>query len=83
MRHVGLADRIRYYWPRPAAQAAVAALVDDLAGRDLADPLLWQVFPEPVLALAEAIPGPRAVALMQASVQAALMPYFFGEAAHD
>ncbi len=83
MRHVGLADRIRYYWPRPPAQAAVAALMSDLAGRDLPDPLLWQVFPENVLALAAAIPGPRAGALAQAAVQAALIPYFFGEAGHD
>lgn len=82
MRHVGLADRIRYYWPQPAAQAAVAALMADLAGRDLPDPLLWQVFPGNVLDLAATIPGPRAVALTQAAVQAALMPYFFGEAGH-
>lgn len=82
MRHVGLADRIRYYWPQPAAQAAVAALMADLAGRDLPDPLLWQVFPENVLDLAATIPGPRAAALTQAAVQAALMPYFLGEAGH-
>ncbi|MCC7321352.1 MAG: class II D-tagatose-bisphosphate aldolase, non-catalytic subunit [Rubellimicrobium sp.] len=79
MRHVGLADRIRYYWPRPEAQSAVRALLDDLSGRILPEPLLWQAFPEPVLALAEAIPGPRPAALLQAAVQAALLPYFFDE----
>lgn len=79
MRHVGLADRIRYYWPQPAARAAVAALLDDLAPRSLPEPLLWQGFAPRVLDLAEAIPGPRAPALLQAAVQAALSPYFFGE----
>lgn len=76
-RHFGLADRIRYYWPHPQARAAVAALMDDLGGRSLPDPLLWQVFPADVLDLAEAIPLPRSRALMQAAVQAMLTPYFF------
>lgn len=78
-RHVGLADRIRYYWPHPQARAAVAALLGDLEARRLPEPLLWQAFPEPVLALAEAIPGPRPQALLQAAVQAMLRPYFFAE----
>ena len=77
MRHFGLADRIRYYWPQRRAQAAVSALLDDLAGRDLPEPLLWQGFAPAVLARAEAIPGPRAQALLLAQVQQALAPYFF------
>ena len=80
MRHFGLADRIRYYWPQPAAQAAVAVLLDDLAGRALPEPLLWQGFAPEVLERAEAIPGPRAQALVLAQVQVALAPYFFGTA---
>lgn len=82
MRHVGLADRIRYYWPRPEAEAAVASLLADLARHDLPLPLLWQAIPEPVLALAEDIPGPRAGAILEAAVQAALLPYFFDEGDH-
>jgi D-tagatose-1,6-bisphosphate aldolase subunit GatZ/KbaZ len=76
-RHVGLADRIRYYWPRPAAQAAVAQLMARLEGRRLPDPLLWQVFAPEVLHRAEAIAGPRALALVHAQIEAALAPYFF------
>jgi D-tagatose-1,6-bisphosphate aldolase subunit GatZ/KbaZ len=77
MRHFGLADRIRYYWPQLDARAAVAALMADLAGRNLPDPLLWQVYSPAVLDRAEAMAGPRAEALIAAQVQEALAPYFF------
>ncbi len=77
-RHFGLADRIRYYWPRAEAQAAVAALRDRLAGRALPDALLWQAFPQDVLDRAEAIGGDRVMALAHARVEAALAPYFLG-----
>jgi len=76
-RHFGLADRIRYYWPRPVAQEALAALRDRLAGRTLPAPLLWQAFGQDVLDRAETIPGDRMTALAAAKVQAALAPYFF------
>lgn len=76
-RHFGLADRIRYYWPRPDAQAAVAALLDDLRGRRLPMPLLWQVFAPEVLERAEALGGLTPDALIAAQVQMALDPYFF------
>lgn len=77
-RHFGLADRIRYYWPRAEAQAAVAALRDRLAGRALPDALLWQAFGQDVLDRAEAIGGDRVTALAHARVEAALAPYFLG-----
>lgn len=80
-RHVGYADRIRYYWPRPGARAAVAALFADLEGRGLPDPLLLQVFPRALLDRAEALAGPRAGALVTAAIQDALDPYFLPEAA--
>lgn len=76
MRHFGFADRIRYYWPRPEAQAAVKRLLDDLAARDLPVPLLWQSFGPDVLARAETLRGPRPRALVLAAVQLALDPYF-------
>jgi D-tagatose-1,6-bisphosphate aldolase subunit GatZ/KbaZ len=76
-RHFGLADRIRYYWPRPEAQAAVSRLLADLEGRRLPEALLAQVLPGPVLARAETLTGPRPLALARAAVQLALDPYFF------
>ncbi|MFN3576910.1 MAG: class II D-tagatose-bisphosphate aldolase non-catalytic subunit [Tabrizicola sp.] len=76
-RHFGLADRIRYYWPDPAAQQAVARLMADLEGRRLPDPLLAAHFREAEIALARKSRHslPRALAL--ARVQTALRPYFF------
>lgn len=80
-RHFGLADRIRYYWPRPAAQAAVAALMDDLRGRHPPDPLLWQVFGTDVLDRAEALRGDHPTRLIHATIETALAPYFLGSGA--
>lgn len=80
MRHFGLADRIRYYWPRPEARAAVDALFDRLGGAKLPDPLLWQVFDAATLERAEALrpayDGDHPRALVAAAIQIALDPYF-------
>lgn len=76
-RQFGLADRIRYYWPIPQAQQAVARTFAAFEGRRLPDPLLLQGFSPELLARAEAIPGPRPLALANAAVQQALAPYFF------
>jgi D-tagatose-1,6-bisphosphate aldolase subunit GatZ/KbaZ len=75
-RHFGLADRIRYYWPQPKALAAVAALLEDLKDRHLPAPLLWQAFSPAVLARAAEIGGAMPQALILASIQLALDPYF-------
>ncbi|MGL4237145.1 class II D-tagatose-bisphosphate aldolase non-catalytic subunit [Tabrizicola sp.] len=77
-RHFGLADRIRYYWPQPKAQAAVARLFADLDGRQLPDPALLAHFrPEEIASARRTRHSlPRALAL--ARVQSALRPYFFG-----
>lgn len=76
-RHFGLADRIRYYWPDPKAQAAVQRLFKDLEDKRLPDPLLLAHFRDTEIATARAshYPLPRALAL--ARVQTALRPYFF------
>ncbi|HEY6918262.1 MAG TPA: class II D-tagatose-bisphosphate aldolase, non-catalytic subunit, partial [Tabrizicola sp.] len=76
-RHFGLADRIRYYWPEPKAQAAVQRLFADLADKRLPDPLLQAHFAPSEIAIARESrhPLPRALAL--ARVQTALRPYFF------
>ena len=82
-RHFSYADRIRYYWPRPDAQAAVSRLRGVLAGRRLPDPMLSQGFAPAVLDRAEALRDelPATDALLQAAVQEALAPYFFEVAA--
>lgn len=45
-RHFSLSDRIRYYWPDPAAKEAVANLLNQLGERDIPAPVLHQYFPE-------------------------------------
>ena len=74
-RHVGLADRIRYYWPHPQAQNAVLALRQRLAEVALPDPLLWQVFSPQVLERAEGLEGTQAQRLIDAQIETALDPY--------
>ena len=76
-RHFGYADRIRYYWPDPVAQTAVAALRADLADRHLPRPLLTQTFGETTVAEAEAKDMSILDALIETHVQEALRPYFF------
>lgn len=74
-RHVGLADRIRYYWPNPIAQNAVGALRTEAAAQTLADPLLWQVFAPEVLDRAEELQGSQVQRLIDAQIEIALDPY--------
>ncbi|MBP1805820.1 class II D-tagatose-bisphosphate aldolase non-catalytic subunit [Rubellimicrobium aerolatum] len=80
-RHTSYADRIRYYWPQPEAQAALSRLRAAFEGRTLPDPFLLQAFAPATLDRAEGLSDlPRAQALIQASVQEALAPYLFGPA---
>lgn len=72
----GLADRMRYYWPHPAAQAALRSLFDDL-DQPLPEPMLWQVFAPQVLDRAETLGGMGAQHLVEAQIQLALEPYFW------
>lgn len=44
-RHFSYSDRIRYYWPDPAAEAAVRDLKSRLAGCTIPDPVLRQYLP--------------------------------------
>lgn len=75
-RHFGLADRIRYYWPQPAAAKAVAALTAQIADRENPQPLLGQVFAPEVLDRAGALSGSQMDRLVDAKVQEVLAPYF-------
>ena len=45
MRHYSLSDRVRYYWPQPKVQAAVARLLDTLRGQIVPQPLMLQHLP--------------------------------------
>lgn len=45
-RHYSYSDRIRYYWTRPEAAAAVDALANALEGRRIPEPLLRQYLPQ-------------------------------------
>ena len=76
-RHFGLADRIRYYWPRPEAMAAVEALMHSLSGQYLPDPMLSQAFTPDVIATARQMGASMPQALILAEIQAALRPYFW------
>ena len=75
-RHFGLADRIRYYWPVPSVQAAVQQLFDDLP-HQIPDPILWQVFGQPVLDCEEDLAGSQVQRLVRAQIQIVLDLYFF------
>ncbi|SHF75730.1 D-tagatose-1,6-bisphosphate aldolase subunit GatZ/KbaZ [Kaistia soli DSM 19436] len=45
LRHYSYSDRIRYYWPHPKAEAAVARLMAALAGRTIPETLVSQFLP--------------------------------------
>ncbi len=77
-RHFGLADRVRYYWPVPSVQAAVADLLDRIDDR-IAETDLVAAFDKDVLDRAEHIPGVLAKRLIHAQIECALAPYFFEE----
>jgi D-tagatose 6-phosphate 4-epimerase len=51
-RHFSYSDRIRYFWPDPAAQAAVRDLAARLTGRAVPEPLLRQYLPALTLSAA-------------------------------
>jgi D-tagatose-1,6-bisphosphate aldolase subunit GatZ/KbaZ len=75
-RHFSYSDRIRYYWPDVAANAAVARLMERLEGRAIAETLISQhlarVYP---LVVAGKV-APQARALCLAAVDVALDPYY-------
>jgi len=74
-RHFSYSDRIRYYWPDPAAAAAVGRLEERLAGRTIPETLVSQhlaaLYPSVAVGEIEARPS----ALLIASVQRVLSIY--------
>jgi len=74
-RHFSYSDRIRYYWPQPAAEAAVKQLVDRLGGRALPETLISQYLARlyPDVVAGGLAPRPRDLCL--AAIDKALDPY--------
>ena len=46
LRHFGYSDRIRYYWPAPAARRAVERLLGHLGDRSIPSSLIGEFFPD-------------------------------------
>lgn len=44
-RHFSYSDRIRYYWPTPAAESAVSRLMARIAGKQVPAPVVGQYLP--------------------------------------
>jgi len=79
LRHHSYADRVRYYWPQPAAREAVAALYEHVDA--LRPPLyvLRDYFDPELIERADGlhtVAGGLACALVLASIQSVLRPYF-------
>ena len=45
-RRYSYSDRMRYYWPDPEIEAAVATLLENLTNRGIPDPLLSAFLPD-------------------------------------
>lgn len=74
-RHYSYSDRIRYYWPDPAAAAAVRRLEERLAGRAIPETLVSQHLAALYPAVAAGRVAAEPTALLIASVQRALLAY--------
>jgi D-tagatose-bisphosphate aldolase class II non-catalytic subunit len=74
-RHFSYSDRIRYYWPRPAAVAAVGRLFARLDGTKIPETLISQFLARlyPDVVGGRLAPNPRALCL--AAIRKALDPY--------
>jgi D-tagatose-bisphosphate aldolase class II non-catalytic subunit len=82
LRHFGYADRIRYYWSQPEAQAATEPLMALLEQQKPERPLVEQYFASETIARAERLLESSrswAHALISARIQEALEPYFGGD----
>jgi len=67
-RHFSYSDRIRYYWPAPAARQATEALMHALCDRDIPLPLISQYLGRLDGAVANGSVAPKAGELLIASV---------------
>lgn len=67
-RHFSYSDRIRYYWPDPAARAAVRALLALLGDISLPEPLIGQYLAADYRAVRDGQRPATATALLEAAV---------------
>ncbi|QQA44281.1 D-tagatose-bisphosphate aldolase, class II, non-catalytic subunit [Pelagovum pacificum] len=74
-RHFSYSDRIRYYWTRPEATAAVEALMAALEGVEIPETLISQYLPRLYDDVAADRLDARARPLLRASVKVALAGY--------
>ena len=75
LRRYSLSDRIRYYWPDEAIEAAVQAMFDNLADRTIPLGLLAQFMPDEIAAVREGRVPVEPAALVREHVRIALRPY--------
>jgi D-tagatose-bisphosphate aldolase class II non-catalytic subunit len=72
-RHFSYSDRIRYYWPHPAAQAAVDHLLSRLGGRTIPETLISQylaaLYPSVAKGIVRASPNGLQIAAVQRVLQ--------------
>jgi D-tagatose-1,6-bisphosphate aldolase subunit GatZ/KbaZ len=74
-RRFSLSDRIRYYWPRPEVQSALARLLANLERYPAPLPLLSQYLPGPCHAVREGRLGGGPSELVRFHVREAIEPY--------
>ena len=77
MRHFSYSDRIRYYWPAPAARAAEKALFDLLEGVDIPEPLIGAYLGARYADVRAGRLPPRARELALAAVEDLMQDYIF------
>jgi D-tagatose 6-phosphate 4-epimerase len=75
LRHYSYSDRIRYYWPDPAAVAAVNELIADLDSAPLPETLISQYLPQCYTAVRYGRIAARPRALVDQCIKLALEPY--------
>ncbi len=74
-RQYSFSDRIRYYWPVPAVQAALERLLDNLSANPIPLPLLSQFMPQQYVAIRSSGLGSDPRLLIEFGVTAVLDEY--------
>ncbi|WP_129142057.1 D-tagatose-bisphosphate aldolase, class II, non-catalytic subunit [Modicisalibacter coralii] len=75
LRHFSYSDRIRYYWPEPQAKAAVEALLQQLDGVDIPEPLIAQYLGGLLKKVRNEVVAPRARDLLFAAIEDVMTDY--------
>ena len=77
--HSSYADRIRYYWPLPAAKEAVDNLILTFDTLKVSEHILEETFSLDVLERSQGLAASRGRAIVRSEIQSALLPYFLGD----